>query len=135
MSPPDLHVASASAYCAKRGRDPRIEVVLGRVDSLPWRHWTVHEMVSLTALSYSQFARLFSAQIGASPLRYLRARQRQRAAQLLAESTASVDQIRTEVGIGDASHFSRDFRARFGCSAGQYRVSRLFRRQQSRQRC
>lgn len=65
-------------------------------------------------LSPSRFTHLFSSEVGLSPARYLHALRMERARLLLERTFLSVKEVMTQVGIADASHFSRDFKRYHG---------------------
>ncbi|HJU42914.1 MAG TPA: helix-turn-helix transcriptional regulator [Vicinamibacterales bacterium] len=96
----------------------------------PQRGWTVAELAAHVHLSTGQFRRLFTAEVGKSPIDYLRHDRLARAAHLLRSSHRRVSDIMRAVGISDPSHFARDFKAKFGTSPIEYR--RLMTRVSSR---
>lgn len=73
-------------------------------------------------LSPSRLHNVFKNETGVSPARYLKTLRLERAKELLAESFLSVKEIRVCVGIGDESHFVRDFRKAYGLTPTQYRA-------------
>lgn len=75
---------------------------------------TTETLAASVNLSRSRFAHLFTEQLGVSPARYLHALRMERARVLLERTFLTVRQVMTEVGITDASHFSRDFRQYHG---------------------
>jgi AraC-like DNA-binding protein len=72
------------------------------------------EVAAAVNLSMSRFSRLFSRDTGMTPHQYLRALRMERARLLLSRTFLTVKQAMAQVGISDASHFSRDFRAYHG---------------------
>lgn len=91
---------------------------LGRDLSRPW---TVGDMAAVLGVSDAQLRRLCARALGATPRQLLCGMQLQAAALLLRDPSIRVKEIQTRVGIGDASHFCRDFRDRFGVSPSEYR--------------
>ncbi len=73
-------------------------------------------------LSPSRFSHLFRADAGVGPNQYLRNVRLDRAAELLRSSTLSIKEIMAAVGFNDPSHFSRDFRRRYGVSPQSFRA-------------
>jgi AraC family transcriptional regulator of arabinose operon len=67
-------------------------------------------------LSPSRFAHLFASGTGSSPSRYLHALRMERARLLLHRTFLTVKEVMAQVGVSDASHFSRDFRRYHGIS-------------------
>ncbi len=74
-------------------------------------------------LKYSQEAltRLFSAEYGMPPNRYLRKLRMEHALKLLRESNLSIKEISSTCGFDTQNYFCRIFRQTFGMSAGCYR--------------
>ena len=105
----------------ERGTDARIvraRDVLQQQLASPWR---VARLAALVDLSPSRFAHLFQAHVGMPPLRYLQQLRLERARVLLESTSTSVAAVMRSVGYADASHFSKDFRRRFGAGPREYR--------------
>lgn len=104
------------------GPAPRREVVLAiallRADL--GRAWRIDELASEVALSGSQLARLFRAQIGVSPAALLRQLRADQMAELLATTKLGVAEIATAVGWNDAAVASRAFKQRYGVPPRTY---------------
>ncbi|HWI18214.1 MAG TPA: AraC family transcriptional regulator [Vicinamibacterales bacterium] len=103
----------------------RVSIVIDRVRADLAHAWTVPEMAAVIGVSSGQLRRLFMQNFGATPRLRLCALRLEAAARLLADPGMRVKEIRERVGIADASHFCRDFRARFGMSPTEYRESLL----------
>ena len=106
------------------GRDCRAATVIRLLESDLARPWTVAQMAALVGVSDAHLRRLFARAMGASPLQVLCDLRLQAAARLLADPSLRVKEIQVRVGLADASHFSRDFRCRFGVSPTEYRMQR-----------
>jgi transcriptional regulator GlxA family with amidase domain len=70
-------------------------------------------------LSPSRFHYLFKSEMGTSPTQYLRAIRLREAKSLLESTFLSVKQVMIRVGIGDGSHFARDFKHAYGLTPQQ----------------
>ena len=81
-----------------------------------------HCFVSKTHLS-----NLFRNRMGTSVKRYIEARRLEKAQKLLAQPGIQVKDIQRRVGFRSSSHFSSQFRKRYGISPTQYRKSRIQR--------
>lgn len=68
--------------------------------------------------------RLFRRLTGKSFRRYLSELRVEKAMELLAESTHDVKAVAAMVGYSDPNYFSRDFRARAGCTPIEFRCRR-----------
>ena len=85
------------------------------------RPWTVTEMGAVLGVSGAQLRRLCATALGATPRQLLCNMRLQAAARLLRDPAMRIKEIQARVGVGDASHFCRDFRDRFGMSPTEYR--------------
>ena len=83
--------------------------------------WTVEEMSQIVELSVPHFQKLFRAEMGIAPLTYLRDLRLVKARELLEKKFYRVKQIRVEVGIRNDSHFTRDFKKKYGLTPTEYR--------------
>lgn len=83
------------------------------------------EIASQIGLSTSQFTRLFTAQFGKSPKKYMEHQQLSLARRLLHSSDMSVKQLAYSMGFKQLSHFSNWFRKHQGVSPRTYRNTKL----------
>jgi transcriptional regulator GlxA family with amidase domain len=84
-------------------------------------HWTIAEMAESVELSLPHFQRLFKFHTGLSPITYLREVRLEKARELLETTFWRVQQVGVEVGMPNDSHFTRDFKKRYGSSPTEYR--------------
>ena len=108
----------------RTGADYRAAMVIRLLERDLARAWTVAQMAALVGVSDAHLRRLFARAMGASPLQVLCDLRLQAAARLLEDPSIRVKEIQARVGFADASHFSRDFRCRFGVSPIEYRMQR-----------
>jgi AraC-like DNA-binding protein len=73
-------------------------------------------------LSVWRFCHVFRAEVGMSPIQYLRFLRMERAKHLLESSFLSIKEIGHLVGLKDESHFVRDFKKAYGLSPKCYRT-------------
>lgn len=109
--------------------DPRIQEVIDSIAGDPRRNPSLIEMAESVRLSPSRFSHLFKVDTGLSPGRYLKQLRMERARELLETTSMKIKDIRDAVGVGDASHFVREFRKLYGASPTEYRLQH---RRQSR---
>lgn len=83
--------------------------------------WTVEEMAEIVELSVPHFQKLFKANLGVPPMAYLHDIRLEKACESLKNSFRRLKQIGIEVGITDNSHFTRDFKGKFGVTPTEYR--------------
>ncbi len=72
------------------------------------------------AMSPSHFAHRFRALARVSPMRYIKQLRLSRARELLLADGLRVNEVAARVGYESTSHFTRDFRARFGAAPAAY---------------
>ena len=82
---------------------------------------TNEELAQMVHLSVSQFRRRFTATFNESPQQFIKKVRLQTAARLLVSSDLSLGEVATDSGFYDQSHFSKRFRAWYGCSPKEYR--------------
>lgn len=82
---------------------------------------SISEYAASLGLNNNYFSKLFKAETGVTPLRYLNRLRFEKAQYLLAHSSLSIDSIANEVGIPDTLYFSRAFRQYTGLSPTSYR--------------
>lgn len=102
-------------------RDRRVQVVKILIEDNFHRHLDLSEMAKAVNLSSWRLAHLFKAEVGISPLRYLTLIRLQRARYYLETGFLTVREIGASVGIPNASHFTRSFKAAYGSSPVQHR--------------
>jgi transcriptional regulator GlxA family with amidase domain len=86
------------------------------------RPLTIHELARAVNLSPSHFRRLFKAETGQTPARYLKECRMAKARELTETTFFSVREIINHVGMGDDSHFVRDFERLYGLSPTRLRA-------------
>jgi AraC-like DNA-binding protein len=85
--------------------------------------WRVEEMAKLAGLSETHIQKLFKSKVGMPPITWLREKRLEKAREFLeAEDTHfHINEIGRKVGMSNESHFSRDFKKKFGVSPKEYR--------------
>jgi AraC family transcriptional regulator of arabinose operon len=104
--------------------DKRVQQVVHLIENDLNHKKPFFEMARSVNLSYSRLRHLFRSEVGMSLEHYRKLLQMLRAKELLETTFLQVKEISSKVGIGDESHFVRDFKRTFGFSPTQYR-SRL----------
>ena len=102
--------------------DGRIIVLNERILKNLASNWTVKEMAESVDMSESHFQRLFKAEKGLSPSKYLRKLRFEKARELLeGRRYLRIQEICFGVGINDQTNFTRDFKKFYGTTPTQYR--------------
>jgi len=86
---------------------------------------SLDKMARSVHLSPWHLCRLFKAETGLPPARYLKILRMQQAKALLETTFLNVKEIMNKIGLNDESHFVRDFKAIYGSTPGQHRSVHL----------
>jgi AraC-like DNA-binding protein len=84
------------------------------------RPLTVAQIAAQVDMSSSAFAHLFKEVTGTSPYQFLTQVRLDRARAMLGDGTTTVGEVAKAVGYASPSHFSREFRRRFGSPPRAY---------------
>lgn len=101
--------------------DPRIAVIITRIETSLDTAPNIPALAAEAGLSTSRFAHLFRQETGVAPGRYLHRLRMERARVLLERTFLSVREVMARVGFRDPSHFSRDFRRFHGLAPSAVR--------------
>jgi transcriptional regulator GlxA family with amidase domain len=102
--------------------DHRVQIIISLMKKDLRQELTLDEMSRVVNVTPSHLCRLFKADIGGPPRKYLKQLRMQKAKELLETSALSVKEIMNGVGILDESHFVRDFKFAYGLPPGKYRT-------------
>lgn len=84
---------------------------------------TLEELAALCHMSLSSFKRKFKEVYGDSPIKYLSRMKVQRASELLKDKNNRISDIAYDVGFESLTTFNRTFKAQFGKSPSEFRMS------------
>jgi transcriptional regulator GlxA family with amidase domain len=101
--------------------DARVQQVISLMHDDLSQDLTLCERAQDVNLTASHLCRLFKAETGVSPARYLKLLRIQKAKNLLETTFLNIKQIMNKVGVNDESHFVRDFKMIYGATPAQYR--------------
>ena len=118
-----IRPASQSIGSPAKGRLDRRRLfrVLDHIDRHLECDVTLDSLASVACLSQFHFARAFKQAVGQSPLRYVIARQLERAKVLLIEGETPLVEIALALQFSGQANFSRAFRQSMGMAPGHYR--------------
>jgi len=101
----------------------RLQPVLEALAHRPAQAWDAATLAALVGVTPQHLGRLFRRSLGQSPLEYLGRLRLHRARQLLAERPdLRIHEVGAAVGYPDTNYFVRFFRAREGCTPGEFRA-------------
>ena len=101
--------------------DPVVGRVLALVHDDPGHPWTLDALAAHVAVSRATLARRFRELVGQSPMAYLGEWRLARAADLLHDTSATVEQVAREVGYVSPFAFSTAFKKRYGVAPRGFR--------------
>ncbi len=107
--------------------DYRVEQTLISMNAGIEKQLTLDKMACQVNLTAEYLCRLFKAEIGSSPVAFLKTLRINRASELLETTCLSIKEIMPKVGVTDESHFVRDFKVRFGRTPSEYRKTTAHR--------
>jgi AraC-like DNA-binding protein/mannose-6-phosphate isomerase-like protein (cupin superfamily) len=102
-------------------RDPRIGSALAFLNRHPESDWSLATLSRQAGMSRTSFATRFVELVGEPPMRYLMRCRVNKAAKLLRDGRASVQQVAERVGYDSELGFSRAFKRLVGSSPAEYR--------------
>lgn len=120
-------VSEAGLFPPPMLADPRVARTQSIIRSQMHLRITLPALAAETGLSVSRLSHLFKGHTGHAPARYLKQFRMERARELLETSFLSVKEICAQVGMGDVSHFVRDFEMIYGLSPSRYRMKKGIR--------
>lgn len=98
-----------------------IAEIIQRVNQRPGHGWKNPELAVIASMSTEGFIRQFKRWIGATPMRYVQQVRVREACRLLADTSATIDEIASQTGFADRFYFSRVFKQHTGRSPAAYR--------------
>jgi len=101
--------------------DQRVQHVVSFIRNNYQRKLTLRELADTVNLSPWWLCHLFKADTGTSPERFLAQVRLEEAKTMLENSFLSVKEVMTAVGMSDAGHFSRSFKAAYGVTPANCR--------------
>lgn len=122
-----LHIAKrylgmAPLQQKKHGLSPHVlKTVLDYLEAHLDSAVTLTDLAQLSQLSMYHFARMFKISTGTTPHQYVIERRLQRAYERVCYSSTPLAVIADQYGFSDQSHFTKQFKARFGKTPKHYR--------------
>ena|SRR5690349_15995805 len=101
--------------------DRRIEKAIDLLSQDLSLHINFEAVARSINLSSSRMRHLFKEEVGMTPAQYLKMLRIERARHLLEKSFLRFKEVRSQVGLGDESHFVKDFKEIHGLPPIRYR--------------
>lgn len=103
--------------------DDRIQTALSYIRKHLDERINISDLAVLACLSEDHFIRVFTKEVGDTPINYITKRKMERAQLLLATEKQPVKSIAYSLGYSDHSYFNRIFKSKIGMTPLQYRES------------
>lgn len=100
---------------------PAVDTVIARFEGAPEHDWHLKDLARSVNLDPAYLTRLFRQHVGIAPIGYLARIRVERAASLLARTTAPASRVGALVGWPDPNNFTRRFRDLMGITPTAYR--------------
>ncbi len=84
-------------------------------------NWTLEKMSEAVKISKPYLQKLFKTETGIAPKTFLRDKRLEKARELLEVEHEQISQIGRQVGMLHESHFTRDFKKKYGKTPTAYR--------------
>jgi transcriptional regulator GlxA family with amidase domain len=104
--------------------DVRVTAVIQFMNGSLGEPLSIQTLSKHVNLSPSRLRQLFNAEVGLSPMQYLRDLRMRQAQQLLANSFLTIKEVTFRCGFGDVSHFAQDFKKQVGLTPSEFREVR-----------
>lgn len=117
----DLDKIKRRARKVNQQIDSRVQIVADYVLLHPKEKYTPEIMANMAELSKQRFSSLFKANMGKTPMKYVKETRLTAAARALLVSNDNINDIAYEVGYEDTNYFIREFKAAFGFTPSKYR--------------
>ena len=105
--------------------DPVVGNALSLMHDDPGQPWTLAALAARSAVSRATLARRFGDLVGQSPMAYLAEWRLARAADLLHDTTATIEQIAHDVGYVSPFAFSTAFKKQYGVAPRLFRTAAI----------
>lgn len=99
----------------------RMKAMLSFLEAHYGEELTLEQIAESAGVSVTECMRCFRRSIGVSPIRFLKERRLQRAADLLRQTEQSISEIAASCGFLDMSYFTKAFRQLYGATPTGYR--------------
>lgn len=100
--------------------DRRVQASIELIKTDSQHRLSVADLARGVMLSPWHFTHLFKAETSKSPMQYLKEVRMQHAQQMLMETSLSVKEVVSSVGLSDRSHFSREFKTLHGLTPKEF---------------
>ncbi len=103
--------------------DARVQQAILFIEENYRRDLSLGKVAGAVHLSIWYLCHLFKSETGETPARYLKLVRMRQARTLLENSPLSIKEVMNKVGMGDQSHFAKDFKKVYGLTPSEFRAS------------
>ncbi|MBE5867479.1 MAG: AraC family transcriptional regulator [Lachnospiraceae bacterium] len=116
-----IKLANPQGIHIRDQNDERLEKLLEYINDNLDKNITNDELAGIVPMHLNAFGRYFKEKVGDPPAKYIFAKKMEKVKKLLEESNMPISDIMEKIGIHDASHFCKMFKAYYGMSPKRYR--------------
>jgi AraC family transcriptional regulator len=100
--------------------DKRVCVTIDIMKAKSRHRLLVADLARMVKLSPWHFTHLFKAETSKSPMQYLKEVRMRQAEEMLRETSLSLKEVASAIGLSDRSHFSREFKRLHGLTPKEF---------------
>jgi AraC family transcriptional regulator len=104
--------------------DRRVHAAIETMKTNSRHALSVADLARLVKLSPWHFTHLFKAETSKAPRQYLKEVRMQQAEEMLRETSLSLKEVVSAIGLTDRSHFSREFKRLYGLTPREFIAQR-----------
>lgn len=101
--------------------EKRIEFIHEEIAKNLHHQWTIKGIAESVGLSVRHLQKLHKSQMGISLMNWICNKRLEKAAELLADTFLTIKEVGYRVGMPNDSHFTRDFKKKYGLPPSIYR--------------
>lgn len=117
-------MTAKSSSCGKRANQDRLSRILAKISlNAGDPDLAMKQLSEDTGLSRFSIHRIFKAELGISPKKYIDSLRLRKSMELLRESSLNIDEIALLAGFSNANYFAKFFRKKTSFSPSQFRES------------
>jgi AraC family transcriptional regulator len=105
---------------ASTGNAAAIRRALDYIEDCEARRISLDDLAAVAGLSRYHFVRVFTREVGLSPMQYLQRTRIERSKVLITTGNLSLAEVAYATGFADQSHFTRRFKLHVGCTPAAY---------------
>jgi len=116
-----INIAKPEEVLVENRSNQKLNDVMVYINDNLDKNLSVEELAALVYMHPNHFIRFFKEKTGYTPARFINMKKMEKAKHLLENTELSIMEIMVQMGIEDASHFSKAFKTHYSMSPRKYR--------------